>query len=686
MARIIASGNILNEISQIPSCEFALKELIKNSYEALASEVHIDLNDVDPQNSTLTIKDDGNGMTKKDIDLLLNLSWSTKKFGSKINNRYVSGSKGIGFFSVFKFGKKVTVKTRKKKLPLTHIFSIELEPLLKLSNISDQEIPVIDKNIYEYNGTEITIENLDKDTIDIFKDLMADPGEAARLSNMIHDDSFKIYININKKAVNNDITFNSKFENAKIAEIKYNSTDNKNNGYNNKYQIIYKNTKYEYEIPTDYESLLSQKDFRIELSIKIYNLVNGARLKDAPKLFYFSRSKKITPLLYINNSIFSDNNIYNIEINSSKKSKFVFRQQIGFILIYLTNDKILNFNSDRTRIVESPNYRLLTEFTDYLSSKVPYKLRELMDNDKINNSISTYNKNKINNRLSNVSTKLSSDRSNESISNLKNNFSNTSQNNDKFFSNNLDSNPLIKVNVGEIYPFDDLITLEDSKGGKKVAPQKIVFNPEDMGKFNEKERELSFEQPGTCSLRVDYIDKISGKSKTASYKIKIFDNEIKSKSKKVYIASITIKESEYLNYQISEFKKEINKIYNMNNLDIVFVSSLRTFVELLVKEIASILKIPFDDNMKLKKLLNEVIDKKNVNNYFFSKLDKATIDHGLGSIYTNFIDKQQENNSLIDMLNIYTHSGINILDKQNAKDLRPYINFLFSYLNFITEK
>lgn len=660
MARIIASGNILNEISQIPSCEFALKELIKNSYEALASKVNIDLNDIDPKNSTLTIKDDGNGMTKEDIDLLLNLSWSTKKFGSKIENRYVSGSKGIGFFSVFKFGKKVTVKTRKKKLPLTQIFSIELEPLLKLSNISDQEIPVIDKKIPDFSGTEITIENLDKDTINIFKDLMDDPGEATRLSNMIHDDSFKIYITENNKAKKNDITLNPKFENNKIAEFKYVSTDNKNNGYNNKYQIIYKNTKYEYKIPNEYESLLSQKGFRIEFSIQIYNLVNGARLKDAPKLFYFSRSKKITPLLYINNSIFSDNNIYNIEINSSKKSKYVFRQQIGFILIYLTNDKILNFNSDRTRIVESPNYRLLTDFTDYLSSKVPVNLRKLIDNDKTSNSISSDNKNKIDNT--------------------------SIDDNSVTTSNNLNSNHLITANIGEIYPFDTLITLKDSKGGDKVAPGPIVFNPKDMGKFNKKERTLSFEQPGTCSLRVDYIDKISGKSKTASYKIKIIDNEIKSKSKKVYIASITIKESEYLDYQISKFKEEINEIYNMNNLDIVFVSSLRTFVELLVKEIASILKIPFDDNMKLKKLLNEVIDKKNVNKYFFSKLDKAKINHGLGSVYTKFMNKQKENDSLIDVLNIYTHSGINILDKQNAQDLRPYINFLFSYLNFITNK
>lgn len=48
-------------------------------------------------------------MDKNDIDTLSHISSSNKIYGNlnEKYNRYVQGSKGLGFLSVFKFGKKL---------------------------------------------------------------------------------------------------------------------------------------------------------------------------------------------------------------------------------------------------------------------------------------------------------------------------------------------------------------------------------------------------------------------------------------------------------------------------------------------------------------------------------------------------------------------------------------------------
>lgn len=79
MVKLQAAGNVITELSQkIPSSEFALKELIKNSYEAQATEVNIELNDTNSDCAELVISDNGCGMTEKNITSLLTISKSEK--------------------------------------------------------------------------------------------------------------------------------------------------------------------------------------------------------------------------------------------------------------------------------------------------------------------------------------------------------------------------------------------------------------------------------------------------------------------------------------------------------------------------------------------------------------------------------------------------------------------------------
>jgi len=94
--RLRIAGNVIAELSdKIPSNVIALNELIKNAYDAGASEVSIVIN---TKARKLTISDDGKGMDGSDIDVLLHVSKSDKKFGeiNRDTGRYTQGSKGLG--------------------------------------------------------------------------------------------------------------------------------------------------------------------------------------------------------------------------------------------------------------------------------------------------------------------------------------------------------------------------------------------------------------------------------------------------------------------------------------------------------------------------------------------------------------------------------------------------------------
>lgn len=649
MARIIASGNIITDLSQIPSSEFALKELIKNSYEAFASEVNINLIDNDFKNTKLVIKDDGKGMSIKNINLLLNLSRSTKKFGSIINERYISGEKGLGFFSVFKFGKKVSVQTFDSNSSITHTFCINLAKLIDLPNISAYEIPISDKHIPQFKGTEITIENLDQEVIEIFKKLMNDPGESSRLVNMIYDEHFQINLSINNNKVVNNVEPENDFKKAKIAEFRYNSLNNKMN-YNNKFQIIYKNKIYYYDIPEKYKHLLTLDGFQIKIAIQVYKLgvKKGIKVIDAPKLFYFTNKQKINPLLYINNAIFNDDNIYNVEINSRKSSKHVFRQQIGFLFIYLQNNNILKFNADRTQILENQNYLDLIEFTNYLSSNFQKNLRDLLT-DKL-------------------------DKNNVNTKSINNNHSITDSGNSIIDEKN--------VKIALSYKINDLIPLRDPNKFQKVD---LNFIPNKSIKLESNKTKVAFYSSGKYDLEIKYKVKINQELKTDNYKINVLNNKQKNiSSKQLYIESF-IEESEYLDNKISLFRNEINKLYWKEDFDMVFVSSLRTFVELVVQKIASITDTKVNNKKGLNNLLNRITKEETVEENFLNNIENKWLKQGINSAFNDFKERQSKK-SIINVLNVYTHSGVKFLSKKKSEDLKTSINFLFSYLNSVTDE
>lgn len=664
MVKLRAAGNIFKEVSQnIPSSEFALKELIKNSYEANANIFEFDLNNTSKR---IVISDDGTGMNNEDIESLLTLSKSDKKFGTKVNNRYVSGQKGIGFFSVFKFGNKISVRTSDTSKPLVHNFNLDLNEIIKKIDISSIDVPIHDKIDSKFKGTEIVIEDLNTEIIDIFNDLMKDPGDSSRLTNCIHDPSFKIKIMIDNSYVVSDVNPSADFQSAKMAEVKFFSLKKPY-----KFEITYNGKTKQYDIPDNFQKFLKTTGLELQIQIDIYNFENTKtkiKTKDAPKIFYYSKLKRISPLIYINNSIFSDNDIYNIEINASSSSSYVFRQQTGYIFIFLNNDNILQFNTDRTKINESKTYEALKSFTAFLSMDSQKELRKLINEEKEEKN-PKINKHYLNNSSNNIDLELEI---------TKNQSDNLKQ-----------RNRILKdsVQIGVEYKFDDIVALYDSEGTQKYKPLKISFCPSDGVSFNKKNKTITFLNSAEYSLRIEYEDKTTNNKENKEFSGKINAiNKHKKEKGTPYFIECYVKESDQIDSVISTFRFQLNHLYLSQKYVTVFVSSLRTFVEIVVRNIAKILDLKYDpDEIPLKQLLNTVLSEQVVNDTFLNQMKNGGTKSGLKNIYNKIIlqEKESKDSSIIDVLNIFTHSGPKLLNLDDANKEKTCINFLFSFLNYL---
>ena len=103
----------------------AVFELVKNSYDAYASQVDIYFENIYSENSKIIIKDNGKGMDYDDLyNKWLFVAYSAKKAGKEdenfdyrdsiYRNRPFAGAKGIGRFSCDRLGKMLYLETTKK--------------------------------------------------------------------------------------------------------------------------------------------------------------------------------------------------------------------------------------------------------------------------------------------------------------------------------------------------------------------------------------------------------------------------------------------------------------------------------------------------------------------------------------------------------------------------------------------
>lgn len=107
---------VLSELGErlVSSTHLALCELIKNSYDADASLCEVSIASLDEDRVTITIKDDGTGMSVQDIEKYWMRIGTTHKRDIPLSPRYGrlrTGRKGIGRFCCRKLGEQLVIET-----------------------------------------------------------------------------------------------------------------------------------------------------------------------------------------------------------------------------------------------------------------------------------------------------------------------------------------------------------------------------------------------------------------------------------------------------------------------------------------------------------------------------------------------------------------------------------------------
>ena len=365
---ITVSGNILSELSEkIPNNIIALNELIKNSYDARATEVKIIL---DTENSTLSIIDDGIGMDVDDVERLFHISSSEKRYGidSGYEGRLLQGSKGLGFLSVFKFGRNVTWKTFKNGR--VNEFSVDFDLLIQEYNLTNKTIDIREVQDNVFSGTTIIIQideynieslknyfNVEMNRLKILNSFIKDQSRNGSVDITI-DKSFSIQIIIDNEKFETDKNLNLATQNLpqQLFRIKYNSDEED--------LKFYKEDKLLFSEKIPFSSVR----YTLSIDLMSYSLKSRGKEK-INSLFYNINTDELTPLLFVNQNIFNNYTIFNTEIMTVKRFSDVFKQLIGFISIK-SDDSELDFNSDRTQFSQNVLTDDILQFIEKINLKI----------------------------------------------------------------------------------------------------------------------------------------------------------------------------------------------------------------------------------------------------------------------------------------------------------------------------
>lgn len=362
------AGNILSELSEkIPNNIIALNELIKNAYDACSPSVDITL---DSESRLLTIRDYGIGMDTEGIKKLFHISSSDKHYGEIISykdtKRLTQGSKGLGFLSVFRFGKKVYWKTAQN----TQIseFTVDFDSLVTEYNITDKRLDVTLSSSGDFIGTLIQIEINDYN-VNTLKRYLSEEVNRNKILNSFIDDkisdgkisadkNFIIKLNIDGEINSTDYEIQLQTQNKpqQLFEINYSSS--------NQNLVFRKDGK---DIFSEEFSFNSDR-YSLDINLAAYYLVSKGKSK-INSLFYNPTNNNLTPLIYINNNLFNNYMLFDTELMATKKYSEVLKQLIGYISIK-SSDSSIQFNSDRTQFSQSELTDEIAHFIEKLNEEI----------------------------------------------------------------------------------------------------------------------------------------------------------------------------------------------------------------------------------------------------------------------------------------------------------------------------
>lgn len=173
----------------------ALAELISNAYDADANEVTIQFFEQNGTPKSITVIDNGCGMSSKEIQSkFLVIGRNRRKDEgdgpTPIFKRLPTGKKGLGKLALFGLAKKITVDTAHEKL--RNRFSLDWDNLLSAEGTYNPESDLRDSSVDKKNGTIIKLSELKRKSP---FDLEAISDSLSRI--FIVDDDFKIILKKN---------------------------------------------------------------------------------------------------------------------------------------------------------------------------------------------------------------------------------------------------------------------------------------------------------------------------------------------------------------------------------------------------------------------------------------------------------------------------------------------------------
>jgi hypothetical protein len=164
-------SEVMNQIYD--SFDKRIREAISNAMDAQATKVRISV--FTANEGKIIIHDNGEGMTAEDlVNNLVSMGG-----GGKYNNEDSIGRIGIGALSIFAIGEKIKIRTRRKGDEYITIAELDFHPLRNSSNYSAplSQTPLGNikeqkkaTDVDEDNFTEITVSDLYKNVLDIFRD------------------------------------------------------------------------------------------------------------------------------------------------------------------------------------------------------------------------------------------------------------------------------------------------------------------------------------------------------------------------------------------------------------------------------------------------------------------------------------------------------------------------------------
>ena len=166
-ARLRFSTEIVRRLGEElnPSLDKGVLELVKNAYDADATECRVQLLNTNGAEGTVTVRDNGDGMTVDDIvNGWLVLGKSTKTPRQKTHRQRIpAGSKGLGRLAALRMGKRALMTTwPRTEENKEHGILIDWEKFDAVDLVNDVELTVetSDRRYGKESGTEIRIEGL----------------------------------------------------------------------------------------------------------------------------------------------------------------------------------------------------------------------------------------------------------------------------------------------------------------------------------------------------------------------------------------------------------------------------------------------------------------------------------------------------------------------------------------------